>query len=166
MIVIVIVIVIGPKRRESCNWDRVYKHITYTWKILTTTYEQKRLLSNPDPGENLVSGNLVTETGCKQQPAKDKRACETLRTITSTLTQEAADVNASDERRESLWWRPGVWRRLDGGEAPYQIQRTWEFPPLRIKSLLGSNPPISKLLVGGLGVLWRRLDIVITRNLM
>ena len=34
------------------------------WKILATTYEQKRFLSNPDPGENLVSGNLVMETGC------------------------------------------------------------------------------------------------------
>ena len=32
-----------------------------------------------------------------------------------------------------------------------QLQRTWEFPPLRIKSLLDSNPPKSKLLVGGLG---------------
>ena len=25
---------------------------------------KKRFLSNPDPGENLVSGNLVMETGC------------------------------------------------------------------------------------------------------
>ena len=33
------------------------------WNILATTYE-KRFLSNPDPGENLVSGNLVMETGC------------------------------------------------------------------------------------------------------
>ena len=31
------------------------------WKILATTYEQKRFLSNPDPGESLVSGNLVME---------------------------------------------------------------------------------------------------------
>ena len=30
--------------------------------------------------------------------------------------------------------------------------RTWEFPPLRIKSLFESNPLKSKLLVGGLGV--------------
>ena len=37
-------------------------------------------------------------------------------------------------------------------ETPYKIQRTWEFPPLRIKSLLDSNPLKSKLLVGGLGV--------------
>ena len=29
-----------------------------------TTYEQNGFLSNPDPGENLVSGNLVMETGC------------------------------------------------------------------------------------------------------
>ena len=34
------------------------------WNILATTYENKRFLSNPDPGENLVSGNLVMETGC------------------------------------------------------------------------------------------------------
>ena len=34
------------------------------WKILATTYEQKGFLSNPAPGENLVSGNLVMETGC------------------------------------------------------------------------------------------------------
>ena len=34
------------------------------WKILATTYEQKRFLSNPDPGENLVTGNLVMQTGC------------------------------------------------------------------------------------------------------
>ena len=36
---------------------------------------------------------------------------------------------------------------------PYQIIRTWEFPPLTIKSLLESNPSKSKLLIGGLGVL-------------
>ena len=34
------------------------------WKILATTNDKKRLLSNPDPGENPVSGNLVMETGC------------------------------------------------------------------------------------------------------
>ena len=34
------------------------------WKILATTYEQKRFLSNQAPGENLLSGNLVMETGC------------------------------------------------------------------------------------------------------
>ena len=33
------------------------------WKILATTYEKKRFLSNPDPCKNLVSGNLVMETG-------------------------------------------------------------------------------------------------------
>ena len=38
------------------------------WKILATTYEKQRFLSNPDPGENLVSGNLVLETGCTQSP--------------------------------------------------------------------------------------------------
>ena len=37
-------------------------------------------------------------------------------------------------------------------ETPYTIIRTWEFPPLRIKSLLESNPSNPKLLVGGLGV--------------
>ena len=37
-------------------------------------------------------------------------------------------------------------------ETPYKIQLTWEFPPLRIKSLLESNPLKSKLLIGGLGV--------------
>ena len=36
------------------------------WKILATTYEQKGLLSNPAPGENIPSGNLVMETGCTQ----------------------------------------------------------------------------------------------------
>ena len=34
------------------------------WTILATTCEQKRFLSNPAPGENLLSGNLVMETGC------------------------------------------------------------------------------------------------------
>ena len=34
------------------------------WKILATTYE-KRNMSNPAPGENLLSGNLVLETGCR-----------------------------------------------------------------------------------------------------
>ena len=34
------------------------------WKILAAIYEQKGLLSNPAPGEDLVSGNLVMETGC------------------------------------------------------------------------------------------------------
>ena len=33
------------------------------WKILAATNE-KTYLSNPAPGENLVSGNLVMETGC------------------------------------------------------------------------------------------------------
>ena len=37
-------------------------------------------------------------------------------------------------------------------ETPYKIQRTWEFPPLRIKSLLESDPSKPKLLVGGLGI--------------
>ena len=39
------------------------------------------------------------------------------------------------------------------GDSLYKIIRTWEFPPLRIKSLLESNPPKSKLLVGGLVVI-------------
>ena len=39
------------------------------WKILATTYEKKRFLSNPDPGENLVSGNIVMETGCNTNVA-------------------------------------------------------------------------------------------------
>ena len=37
------------------------------WKILATTYDKKwkkRFLSNPAPGENILSGNLVMETGC------------------------------------------------------------------------------------------------------
>ena len=34
------------------------------WKILAATYEQQRFLSNPAPGEHLLSGNLVMETGC------------------------------------------------------------------------------------------------------
>ena len=34
------------------------------WKILATSNETKRFLSNPDPGEKLVRGNLVMETGC------------------------------------------------------------------------------------------------------
>ena len=38
-------------------------------------------------------------------------------------------------------------------ETPYKIQRTREFPPRRIKSLLESNSLKSKLLIGGLGVL-------------
>ena len=36
------------------------------WKILATAYETNGFLSNPAPGENLVSGNLVMETGCNQ----------------------------------------------------------------------------------------------------
>ena len=41
------------------------------WKILATTYENNRFLSNPDPGDNLVSGNLVMETGCTRPPAPE-----------------------------------------------------------------------------------------------
>ena len=40
------------------------------WKVLATTYEQKRFLSNPAPGENLLSGNLVMETGCTLQDSR------------------------------------------------------------------------------------------------
>ena len=38
---------------------------TQPLEILATTYEKQRFLSNPAPGENLLSGNLVMETGCK-----------------------------------------------------------------------------------------------------
>ena len=41
-------------------------------------------------------------------------------------------------------------------ETPYTILRTCEFPPLRIKSLLESNPLKPKLLVGGLGIVTLR----------
>ena len=34
------------------------------WKILAAINEQT-YLSNPAPGENLLSGNLVMETGCQ-----------------------------------------------------------------------------------------------------
>ena len=34
------------------------------WKILAATYDKKGFLSNPAPGDNLVGGNLVMETGC------------------------------------------------------------------------------------------------------
>ena len=34
------------------------------WKILRHYLWKIGFLSNPDPGENLVSGNLVMETGC------------------------------------------------------------------------------------------------------
>ena len=43
------------------------------------------------------------------------------------------------------------WVKLSG-RPPYQILRTWEFPPLRIKSLLESNPSKPRLLIGELGV--------------
>ena len=33
------------------------------WKILATTYDKNIFLSNPAPGENLLSGNLVMEIG-------------------------------------------------------------------------------------------------------
>ena len=38
------------------------------WKVLATTYDKNRFLSNPAPGENLPSGNLVMETGCTLFP--------------------------------------------------------------------------------------------------
>ena len=34
------------------------------WKVLATAYETNGFLSNPDPGESLVSGNLAMETRC------------------------------------------------------------------------------------------------------
>ena len=37
---------------------------TQTLENLSHYLRKKRFLSNPDPGENLVSGNLVMETGC------------------------------------------------------------------------------------------------------
>ena len=37
-------------------------------------------------------------------------------------------------------------------EVPYKFQRTWEFPPLRIKIMLESNPVKSIMLVWRLGV--------------
>ena len=44
------------------------------WKILAATYETNGFLSNPDPGENLVRGNLVMETGCSLPEAPARRA--------------------------------------------------------------------------------------------
>ena len=38
------------------------------WKILAATYETNGFLSNPDIGENLVSRNLIMETGCNAHP--------------------------------------------------------------------------------------------------
>ena len=49
-------------------------------------------------------------------------------------------------------------------ETPYKIQRTREFPPLRIKSLLESNLLKSKLLVRGLGVIQCLLRYVLWTN--
>ena len=37
------------------------------WKILATTYEKKLFLSNPAPGESLLSGDLAMETRCIAQ---------------------------------------------------------------------------------------------------
>ena len=44
------------------------------WKILATTCETNGFLSSPAPGENLLSGNLVMETGCTCCHALLKRA--------------------------------------------------------------------------------------------
>ena len=41
------------------------------WKILAATYETNGFLSNPDPGENLVRGNLVMETGCTNSNSRN-----------------------------------------------------------------------------------------------
>ena len=37
---------------------------TQTLEDLSVDSVRNRFLSNPDPGESLVSGNLVMETGC------------------------------------------------------------------------------------------------------
>ena len=53
---------ISPYTRSPSQGFRLFE--PRPWQILATTCEQKRFLSNPDPDENLVSGNLVMETGC------------------------------------------------------------------------------------------------------
>ena len=53
----------GPYTRSPLQDSRLFG--PSPWKILATTYYKKqRCLSNPAPGENLESGNLVMETGC------------------------------------------------------------------------------------------------------
>ena len=54
----------------------------------------------------------------------------------------------SPTRRSSVATKNVSWR-----PAARKSTWAWEFPPLRITSLLESNPPKSKLLVGGLGVI-------------
>ena len=47
------------------------------WKVLAATNEQK-YPSNPAPGENIVSGNLVLETGCTCRTVAPSRASQAL----------------------------------------------------------------------------------------
>ena len=48
---------------EMWSWD-FGRRETRPWKILRHCLWTNGFLSNPDPGENFVSGNLVMETGC------------------------------------------------------------------------------------------------------
>ena len=57
---------------------------TQTLENLSRYLWKKRFLSNPDPGENLVSGNLVMETGCSGGNAPSRQGEGSLRICTST----------------------------------------------------------------------------------
>ena len=71
MIIIMIIIAMnagraGPAKRPSFR--------TSTLENLSVDSVKNGFLSNPDPGESLLSGNLVMETGCNGQFAC--RGCE------------------------------------------------------------------------------------------
>ena len=56
------------------------------WKVLAATYETNGFLSNPDPGENLVSGNLLMETGCTASAMNDNSSMSIISSSIITTT--------------------------------------------------------------------------------
>ena len=56
-----------PRPVHPVSVTRFPSFRTQTLENLSRYLWTKKILSNPDPGENLVSGNLVVETGCTHQ---------------------------------------------------------------------------------------------------
>ena len=66
---------VGTAHLHPVSITRFPSFRTQTLENLSRYLWTKGFLSNPDPGENLVSGNLVMETGCKADIGEGLKTC-------------------------------------------------------------------------------------------